>query len=62
MTRDQREAQLREFDRKSILQIWRQVLGHHPGKIPPLGTFVGQMIVEILNEEFPPPGSSPVRS
>jgi hypothetical protein len=54
MTRDQREVQLRQFDRKLILQIWRRALGHHAATVPPIGTFVGQMIVEILNEEFPP--------
>ena len=52
MTREQREAQLREYDRRLILQEWRRVLGHQPGKLPPIGTFNGQVITEILNAEF----------
>ena len=52
MTRDQREAELRELDRRLILQEWRRVLGHPSGKLPPIGTFNGQVIIEILNAEF----------
>ena len=55
MTRDEREDKLLQLERRIIQREWCRVMGYRPGTLPPLGTFNAQMIVAILNEEFPSP-------
>ena len=53
MTRAERETELFGFNRKYLLHEWRRVLGHSAEKLPRIGVFSGQLIIEILNAEFP---------
>ena len=57
MTRAEREAKLVQLERRLIQKEWCRVMGHPAGTLPPIGKFFGQLIAEILTEEFPHPNS-----
>ena len=56
MTRQDREQQLFNLMRTNLaglFQIYMQAFGTKSGASPQIGTFASQMIVEILDKEFP---------
>jgi hypothetical protein len=52
MTRAEREGNLLQLERRLIQREWCRVMGHPPGTVPRVGKFSGDLVAEILKEEF----------